>query len=66
MLPGNSHTYLSLDTFLPSYTNFIIDDINPPELLHGINFSSFLSHEIRLKEGAPVVLLRNLDPSIGL
>ena len=40
--------------------------INPPELLHGMNFLGFPNHEIKLKVGAPVVVLRNLDPSIGL
>lgn len=65
-LPGSTHTYLSSDTFLPCTTNSYIDDINPPELLHGMNFSGFPNHEVVLKVGAPVVLLRNLDPSIGL
>ena len=35
-------------------------------MLHGMNFSGFPNHEIQLKVGVPVILLRNLDPSIGL
>jgi len=66
MLPGNSHMCLSSDTFLSSNIDSIIDDINPPVLLHGMNFSGFSNHEIKLKIGALVALLRNLDPSIGL
>ena len=31
-----------------------------------MNFSGFLNYEVELKVGAPVVLLRNFDPSIGL
>ena len=66
LLLGNSHSYLSSDTFLPSNTDSIIDDINPPTLLHGMSFLDFLNHEIKLKAGAPVVLLRNLNPWIRL
>jgi len=66
MVPGSSRTYLSSDTFLPTNIDSVIDDINPPEMLHGMNFSGFLNHEIQLKVGVPIVLLRNLDPSIGL
>ena len=66
MIPGYSHTYLSSDTFLPTNIDSVIDDINPPEMLHGMNFLGFPNHEIQLKVGVPVVLLRNLDSSIGL
>jgi len=31
-----------------------------------MNFLGFLNYEVELKVGAPVVLLRNLDPSSGL
>ena len=34
-------------------------------MLHGMNFSGFPNHN-RLKVGVPIILLRNLDPSIGL
>ena len=57
---------MRFDTFLPCTINSYIDDINPPKLLHGMNFSGFPNHEVQLKVGASFVLLRNLDPSISL
>jgi len=55
MLPGSSRIYMSSDTFLPTKINSVIDDINPLDMLHGMNFSSFPNHEIQLEVGAPVV-----------
>ena len=66
MLPGEAHIYRSSDTFYESSDHPDIDDINPPEILHGLNISGLPNHEIHLKVGTPVVLLRNLDPSLGL
>jgi len=64
MLPRSCHTYLSSDIFHESSEHPDIDDIHPPERLHGLTF--FPNNEIQLKIGAPVVLLRNLDPYLGL
>ena len=66
MLPKSCHTYLSSGTFQESSEHPDIDDIHPPEILHGLTFSGLPNHEIQLKIGAPVVLLRNLDPHLGL
>jgi len=66
MIPNCSRTNLSSDTCLSTNIDSFIDEINALEMLHGMNFSGFLNHEIQLKVGVPVVLLRNLDPSIGL
>ena len=52
MLPGSSCTYMSSDTFRGTNINFVIDDINPPEMLHGMNFSAFPNHAIQLKVGS--------------
>ncbi|SCZ99017.1 BZ3500_MvSof-1268-A1-R1_Chr7-1g09355 [Microbotryum saponariae] len=43
-------------------------DLISPVYLHSINPSDFPAHHLRLrvKEGIPVVLLRNLDPDAGL
>jgi len=57
MVLGCSRTYLSSYTFRPAKINSIIDDINPPEMLHGMNFSGFPNHKIQLKVGVPLSLL---------
>ncbi|SCZ87994.1 BZ3500_MvSof-1268-A1-R1_Chr2-1g04119 [Microbotryum saponariae] len=41
-------------------------DLISPEYLHSINPSNFPAHHLRLKEGIPVDLLRDLDPDAGL
>jgi len=40
--------------------------MEPPELLHSLKISGLLNHCLDLKVGAPVILLRNLNQSIGL
>jgi len=42
MLPGESHICISSDTFYESSDHPDIDNINPPEILHGLNISGFL------------------------
>ena len=54
-------TYLSAD----SITNREYDYVQP-EVLHTINPSGFPLHQLEVKNGAPLTLLRNLDPMHGL
>ncbi|XP_077252359.1 uncharacterized protein LOC143891704 [Tasmannia lanceolata] len=70
MLPGEARNYLSVDdlkdvgggdAYLSSLGSFAT-----PEYLHSLNFASMLKHCLELKVGAPVILLRNLNQSIGL
>ncbi|SCV74472.1 BQ2448_8111 [Microbotryum intermedium] len=44
----------------------IAPELISPEYIHSINPPNFPAHHLRLKEGIPVVLLRNLDPDAGL
>jgi len=60
MLPGESYTYLSSDTSYDPEHHPDIDDINPPEILHGLNISGLPNHEIALKVVTPIALLKNL------
>lgn len=64
-LSGDSMTYLSVDTALdeggnPDY------HLYPQEYLNTVTLSGMPVHSITLKVGCPIILLRNLDPSIGL
>ena len=60
-MPGQLCTYRSADK--------IIDDggvdIYQTEYLNSVDVSN-LPHELNLKVGAPLILLRNLDPSAGM
>ena len=63
-MPGQLSTFRSADK--------IIDDggvdIYPTEYLNSVDVdvSNLPPHELDLKVGAPVILLRNLDPSAGM
>jgi ATP-dependent DNA helicase PIF1 len=60
-------TYLSSDTASKSDSNIdLLDDLHTPEFLNGIRCSGVPNHELKLKVGTPVMLLRNIDHSAGL
>lgn len=42
------------------------DILFPPDILHSITIKKILEHEIALKVGVPVILLRNMNQSLGL
>ncbi|XP_071913934.1 ATP-dependent DNA helicase PIF1-like [Coffea arabica] len=65
MLPGQSRTYMSADTFC-NIEGDIVENMNPPEMLHSLNFPGLPNHFLELKEGTPIILLRNLNQSEGL
>ena len=63
-MPSEERTYLSCDTVCPSDNDFGAQySIHTPEFLNTIKSSGIPNHEIRLKVGDPIILLRNLDPS---
>ncbi|KAL7091157.1 hypothetical protein ACP275_12G088400 [Erythranthe tilingii] len=67
LMPGETTTYLSFDSPCPA--NESIDthhDIHTPEFLNSITSSGLPNHELKLKIGVPVMLLRNIDQSSGL
>ncbi|KAL7108921.1 hypothetical protein ACP275_06G143300 [Erythranthe tilingii] len=67
LVPGEMMTHLSFDS--PCSANEGIDrpdDIHTPEFLNTINSSGLPNHELKLKVGVPVMLLRNIDQSPGL
>jgi len=66
MIPGDVKTYMSCDTISNSNDGGAFSDLEPPELLHSLKISGLPNHSLELKIGAPVILLRNLNQSIGL
>lgn len=61
-LEGQEKCYKSIDSIATDDNPFLY----PTEFLNSITFSGLPSHLLKLKVGAPVILLRNLNPSIGL
>ena len=56
MFPGEEHIILSAD-----HASDADDFLYPREFLNTLNPSGFPPHELRLKVGCPIILLRNLD-----
>jgi ATP-dependent DNA helicase PIF1 len=47
-------------------TGVSMDSLYPVEFLNILQFSGIANHELELKVGVPILLLRNLNQSIGL
>ncbi|XP_021729317.1 uncharacterized protein LOC110696333 [Chenopodium quinoa] len=66
MLPGNVHRYYSSNTLGHTGDGGILDNMEPMELLNSLNLLGLPNHCLELKVGAPVILMRNMNQSIGL
>ncbi|CAN0871855.1 hypothetical protein LINGRAHAP2_LOCUS9959 [Linum grandiflorum] len=67
LVPGEPRTYFSLDTLVPEgNASPTIEATYPPEFLNSLSFNGVPEHAITLKENTPIMILRNLNPSIGL
>jgi len=71
-LSEESHTYLSANPLTPIEegasvaTGISMDSLYPVEFLNTLRFSGIANHELQLKVGVPILLLHNLNQSIGL
>lgn len=65
-ITGEEKIYLSIDSLDPTDVDSQANPVFTPDFLNSINVSGLPNHSLRLKIGAPVMLLRNLDPSGGL
>jgi len=67
LLPGDSVRYISCDTISKTAEHIPdFDILYPTEFLNSIEANNFPSHKLVLKKGAIVMLLRNLNQSMGL
>ncbi|XP_031101909.1 uncharacterized protein LOC116005811 [Ipomoea triloba] len=63
----SSKTYLSCDSVCKANTNAnILAEVHTTEFLNSLRCSAVPNHSISLKVGSPIMLLRNIDHSIGL
>ncbi len=66
------HTYLIVDSLIPTKegasvaTGVSMDSLYSVEFLNILQFSGIVNHKLELKMGVPILLLRNLNQSIGL
>ncbi|EOA22562.1 hypothetical protein CARUB_v10003223mg [Capsella rubella] len=58
--------YLSADSIDPTDSDSLSNPVVTPDFLNSIKLSGLPHHCLRLKIGAPVMLLRNIDPKGGL
>ncbi|XP_019171369.1 PREDICTED: uncharacterized protein LOC109166926 [Ipomoea nil] len=64
---SKGRTYLSCDSVCKSDSNVdMLSDLHTPEFLNGIKCLGIPNHCFTLKVGSPVMLLRNIDHSLGL
>ncbi len=67
-----SHTYLSTNSLTPTEEGASVavgvsmDSLYPMEFLNTLQFSGIANHKLELKVGVPILMLRNLNQSIGL
>lgn len=67
MLEGQSYTFTSVDEAIPKQNDGGATELlYPQEYLNTLSFSGMPPHELILKIGAPIMLLRNLNLGGGL
>lgn len=66
ILQGECKTYLSTDSIVLDENSDKDSDAYPVEFLNSLNPSGSAKHELKLKIGALVILLRNLNTKRGL
>ncbi|XP_026384648.1 ATP-dependent DNA helicase PIF1-like [Papaver somniferum] len=66
-IQSETRTYFSVDSISPTSEAIENQDILfPVELLNSLKISGFPNHELELRVGVPIMLLRNYNQSMGL
>ncbi|GJQ94767.1 DNA helicase [Tanacetum coccineum] len=67
ILPGHTTRYISTDEAMPhGHDGGEVEMLYPPEYLNALNFPGLPPHELQLKIGTPIMLLRNINVVGGL
>jgi hypothetical protein len=72
LLSKKLHMYLNADSLAPIeegasvVARISMDSLYPMDFLNTLQFSDIANHKLELKVGVPILLLRNLNQSIGL
>ncbi|KAG2570766.1 hypothetical protein PVAP13_7KG031309 [Panicum virgatum] len=67
LIPGEAKQYLSCDRISKAPgSHESLDILYPVEFLNSLNGNNFPTHELILKKGVPIMLLRNINQSIAL
>ncbi|KAL3643535.1 hypothetical protein CASFOL_014350 [Castilleja foliolosa] len=67
LTPGDCKVYNSLDVMIPhGGTQADTESLYPLEYLNLLNFPGIPPHELTLKINAPVILIRNINQTLGL
>ena len=66
-LPGEKNHYLSSNSICKASSNIPDqDNLYPVEFLNTLEFPGIPNHKIELKEGVPIMLLRNVNQKLGM
>uniref|UniRef100_A0A0D2ZVC1 ATP-dependent DNA helicase n=2 Tax=Brassica oleracea var. oleracea TaxID=109376 RepID=A0A0D2ZVC1_BRAOL len=65
-LPGEEKVYLSSDSIIPSDVDIEENVVYPAEFLNSVKVAGMPRHCLKLKVGAPIMCLRNMDVADGL
>ncbi|WZY79814.1 ATP-dependent DNA helicase pif1-like [Brassica napus] len=66
MLSGEEKVYLSSDSIIPSDVDIEENVVYPAEFLNSVEVAGLPRHCLKLKVGAPIMCLRNMDVADGL
>lgn len=67
MIPGEGQVYKSADRICPLTNRNTNDEVlYPSEFLNTLEFPGIPNHQIHLKVGCPIILLRNMNQGKGL
>ncbi|KAF7841731.1 uncharacterized protein G2W53_004029 [Senna tora] len=66
LLPGEEVIYLSFDSICIQNNHSQVGQVYTTEFLNTISGSGLPYHQLKLKVGAPIMLMRNIDKSMGL